>query len=109
MSQAARVLSCQTLAVNVEKMAITTIEGLASGDSLHPVQKAFLAEGAVQCGYCTPGTILATVALLNSNPNPTDKEIVQGLNGNLCRCCGYPKILRAVRRAVTLSSEAEKS
>jgi carbon-monoxide dehydrogenase small subunit len=86
--------------------AITTIEGLASGDTLHPVQQAFLEEGALQCGYCTPGTILATVALLNSNPQPTDKEIIHGLNGNLCRCCGYPKILRAVRRAVTLSSEA---
>ena len=101
-----RVLSCQTLAVNVDKMAITTIEGLASGDALHPVQQAFLEEGALQCGYCTPGTILATVALLSSNPHPTDKEIIHGLNGNLCRCCGYPKILRAVRRAATLSSEA---
>jgi aerobic-type carbon monoxide dehydrogenase small subunit (CoxS/CutS family) len=101
-----RVFSCQTLAVNVDKMAITTIEGLASGDALHPVQQAFLEEGALQCGYCTPGTILATVALLNSTPHPTDKEIIQGINGNLCRCCGYPKILRAVRRAVTLSSEA---
>ena len=101
-----RVLSCQTLAVNVDKMAITTIEGLARGDILHPVQQAFLEEGALQCGYCTPGTILATVALLSGNPHPTDKEIIQGVNGNLCRCCGYPKILRAVRRAVTLSSEA---
>jgi aerobic-type carbon monoxide dehydrogenase small subunit (CoxS/CutS family) len=102
------VLSCQTLAVNVDKMAITTIEGLADGDALHPVQQAFLEEGALQCGYCTPGTILATVALLSSNPHPTDKEIIHGLNGNLCRCCGYPKIFRAVRRAVTLSSEADK-
>ena len=104
-----RVLSCQTLAVNVDKMAITTIEGLADGDSLHPVQQAFLEAGALQCGYCTPGTILATVALLSSNPHPTDKEIIQGINGNLCRCCGYPSIFRAVRRAVTLSSEADKS
>jgi aerobic-type carbon monoxide dehydrogenase small subunit (CoxS/CutS family) len=104
-----RVLSCQTLAVNVDKMAITTIEGLASGDALHPVQQAFLEEGALQCGYCTPGMILATVALLNSNPHPTDKEIIQGVNGNLCRCCGYPQILRAIRRAVTPSSEADKS
>jgi carbon-monoxide dehydrogenase small subunit len=102
-----RVLSCQTLAINVHKMAITTIEGLARGDALHPVQQAFLEEGALQCGYCTPGMILATVALLNRNPRPTDREIIQGLNGNLCRCCGYPKILSAVRRAVTLSSEAK--
>jgi carbon-monoxide dehydrogenase small subunit len=113
-----RVLSCQTLAANVDKLAITTIEGLGVAGRaspslarglLHPVQQAFLEEGASQCGYCTPGMILATVALLSRNPHPTDKEIIHGVNGNLCRCCGYPKILRAVRRAATLSSEAEKS
>ncbi len=76
-----------------------TIEGLAKDDVLHPVQEAFLEEGAVQCGYCTGGMILAAVALLEENANPTDQEIVEGMNGNICRCNGYPKIVNAVRRA----------
>ena len=78
---------------------ITTIEGLATDDSLHPVQQAFLDEGAMQCGYCTPGMILTAVALLKNNPNPTDDDITAAMNGNLCRCNGYPKILNAIRRA----------
>ncbi len=94
-----RVLSCVTPVAQAEKKSITTIEGLAEGDSLHPVQEAFLAEGAMQCGYCTPGMILTAVALLEKNPNPTDDEIAAAMNVNICRCNGYPKILNAVRRA----------
>jgi carbon-monoxide dehydrogenase small subunit len=94
-----RVLSCVTLVAQADKKRITTIEGLATGDSLHPVQEAFLAEGAMQCGYCTPGMILTCVALLAKNPKPTDEEIAEEMNVNLCRCNGYVKILNAVRRA----------
>jgi aerobic-type carbon monoxide dehydrogenase small subunit (CoxS/CutS family) len=84
---------------DVEGRKIVTIEGLAAGGKLHPVQEAFLNEGAMQCGYCTPGMVLATVALLKTHPHPTDAQIVQGLNGNLCRCAAYHAILAAVRRA----------
>lgn len=94
-----RILSCVTPVVQADKKAITTIEGLAKGDSLHPVQEAFLAEGAMQCGYCTPGMIMTAVALLKKNPNPTNEEITTAMNINMCRCNGYPKILNAVRRA----------
>ena len=94
-----RVLSCVTPVALADKKTITTIEGLASDDSLHPVQQAFLAEGAMQCGYCTPGMILTAVALLEKNPKPTDEQIAEEMNTNLCRCNGYPKILNAVRRA----------
>jgi aerobic carbon-monoxide dehydrogenase small subunit len=79
--------------------AITTIEGLAQGDKLHPIQEAFLEEGAMQCGYCTSGMILSAVALLREKPEPTDEEIVAGMDGNICRCNGYVKIMNAVRRA----------
>jgi aerobic-type carbon monoxide dehydrogenase small subunit (CoxS/CutS family) len=92
--------SCLTTAQDVAGKRVTTIEGLAQGDRLHPVQEAFLAENALQCGYCTPGMILATVALVNEKPQATDAEIVSWLNGNLCRCCGYPRILAAARRAL---------
>ena len=71
------------------------------------MQEAFLAEGAIQCGYCTPGMILSTVALLDKNPNPTDAEIVAWMNESLCRCCGYPKILNAVRRAASTAKEVK--
>jgi len=94
-----RVLSCVVPVAQADKKTITTIEGLATGDSLHPVQEAFLAEGAMQCGYCTPGMILTAVALLGKNPNPTDEVIAAAMNVNICRCNGYPKILNAVRRA----------
>lgn len=82
---------------------IVTIEGLANGGALHPVQQAFEDEGAMQCGYCVPGMVLNTVALLRRKPRPTEAEIVEALNGNLCRCCGYPRILAAVRRAIQIS------
>jgi carbon-monoxide dehydrogenase small subunit len=94
-----RTLACVTPVSLANKKAITTIEGLAKGDTLHPVQEAFLEEGAMQCGYCTGGMILTAVALLQENPNPTDEQIVAGMNGNICRCNGYVKIANAVRRA----------
>jgi aerobic-type carbon monoxide dehydrogenase small subunit (CoxS/CutS family) len=93
------VRSCVTPAASAQGKKIVTIEGLAAGDTLHPVQKAFLEEGAIQCGYCTPGMVLNAVALLDRNPDPTDEQIVQGMNGNICRCNGYVKIISAVRRA----------
>jgi aerobic-type carbon monoxide dehydrogenase small subunit (CoxS/CutS family) len=93
------VRSCITPVADADKQAILTIEGLADGEKLHPVQEAFLAEDASQCGYCTPGMILAAVALLKEKPNPTDAEILSRMEGHLCRCCGYPKILKAVKRA----------
>jgi len=94
-----RTLSCITPATQADKKSITTIEGLAAGDALHPVQQAFLDVGAMQCGYCTPGMIMSAVALLRQNSNPTDEQITTAMNGNLCRCNGYPKIHDAIRRA----------
>jgi aerobic-type carbon monoxide dehydrogenase small subunit (CoxS/CutS family) len=94
-----RVLSCVFPASRADKKAVTTIEGLSTGERLHPVQEAFLAEGAMQCGYCTSGMVIAAVALLRKNPQPTDEEIVKAMNRNLCRCNGYTRILKAVRRA----------
>lgn len=91
--------TCITLAVLLDGCSITTIEGLADGDVLHPVQEAFVESGAIQCGFCTPGMVLASVALLNENPSPSDREIREALAGNLCRCTGYTKILAGVRRA----------
>jgi aerobic-type carbon monoxide dehydrogenase small subunit (CoxS/CutS family) len=94
-----RVFSCQTAASKMDGKKIITIEGLASGHTLHPVQQAFLDEGAFQCGYCTSGMIVAAAALLKEKPNPTDAQIRDGMNGNLCRCCSYVRIQSAVRRA----------
>jgi len=91
--------ACITLAVLIDGCSITTIEGLANGDVLHPVQEAFVESGAIQCGFCTPGMVLATVALLNENPAPSDREIREALVGNLCRCTGYTKIFAGVKRA----------
>ncbi len=100
-----RIRSCVTPVSGADKNTITTIEGLADGDSLHPVQQAFLDEGAIQCGYCTSGMILAAAALLKNNPKPTDQQIIEGMNGNLCRCNGFVKILNAVRRAAAQIAE----
>jgi carbon-monoxide dehydrogenase small subunit len=94
-----RARSCSVPVAEVDGREVLTIEGLAQGDALHPVQEAFLAEGAFQCGYCTPGMIMSTIALLSEVPHPTDRQILDWMNGNLCRCCGYPKILSAVHRA----------
>ena len=91
--------SCVAPVGQMEGKTVLTIEGLAAGDALHPVQEAFLAEEAFQCGYCTPGMIMATVGLLKEKPKPTDDEILAALQKHLCRCCGYTRILKAVRRA----------
>jgi carbon-monoxide dehydrogenase small subunit len=91
--------SCCVLAAEVEGCQLTTIEGIAEGDSLHPLQQAFLEEAALQCGICTPGFIVASKALLDVNPNPSEHEIRFWLAGNLCRCTGYDKIIRAVQSA----------
>ena len=92
-------LSCLTAAAQVHGCSITTIEGLAVDGSLHPVQEAFIEYGAVQCGFCTPGVVLAAVHLLDGNPDPTREQIREGLSGNLCRCSGYVKIIDAVEAA----------
>jgi len=93
------VTSCLTPARLADGKQVTTIEGLAPSGRLHRVQQAFLDAEAMQCGYCVPGMILRTVSLLESTPNPTDSQITDALNGNLCRCCGYIRILAAVRLA----------
>jgi carbon-monoxide dehydrogenase small subunit len=93
------ILSCQTLAVSMDGRSITTIEGLSDRGKLHPLQEAFIAEGAIQCGFCTPGMILAAKALLDRNPDPTMEEIRNALRGNFCRCTGYVNIFNAVRKA----------
>ena len=93
------VKSCNVLAVQADGAEIMTIEGLAQGDGLHPVQQAFHEKHALQCGYCTPGFVMATVSLLKENPSPSEEEIRFGLEGNLCRCTGYHNIVRAVEAA----------
>jgi aerobic carbon-monoxide dehydrogenase small subunit len=90
------VKSCTVLAVQADGAEVTTIEGLADGDDLHPLQKAFSKKHALQCGYCTPGMIMAAADLLARNPNPTEEEVRKGLDGNLCRCTGYHNIVQAV-------------
>ncbi len=97
-------LSCLLLPAQVEGAAITTIEGLADGAALHAVQRAFVERGGLQCGYCTPGMVLAAKALLDANPTPTRQEIKEALAGNLCRCTGYASILDAVEEAARLLS-----
>jgi carbon-monoxide dehydrogenase small subunit len=93
------VKSCTVLAVQADGADVTTIEGLATDDDLHPVQRAFQEEHALQCGFCTPGFVMATVSLLKENPSPTETEIRHALEGNLCRCTGYHNIVRAVQAA----------
>ena len=89
------VCSCLVMAADADGSAVTTVEGLSSDGELHPVQEAMLAEGAVQCGFCTPGFVVAGFHLLEMNPHPTDPEIREALSGNICRCTGYGAILRA--------------
>ena len=93
------VKSCTVLALQADGAEVTTVEGLATGDQLHPVQQAFHEQHALQCGFCTPGFVMATVSLLRENPTPTEDEIRHGLEGNLCRCTGYHNIVRAVEAA----------
>jgi aerobic-type carbon monoxide dehydrogenase small subunit (CoxS/CutS family) len=100
------VRSCQTMVSEVVGRDVTTIEGLASDGRLNPVQRAFAEAGAFQCGYCTPGMVVSATALLRRNPSPSRDEIEAALEGNLCRCCGYTRILAAVQRATTLGREA---
>jgi carbon-monoxide dehydrogenase small subunit len=93
------VKSCSVFAVQVDGRSVTTVEGLASGTELHAVQEAFWTEHGLQCGFCTPGFIMAAAYLLEQNPSPSDAEICKGLEGNICRCTGYENILKAVRTA----------
>ena len=94
------VKSCTVLAASTDGAAVTTLEGLAGEDGgLHPVQAAFRAEHGLQCGFCTPGMVMAAIGVLADNPDPTDREVREGLEGNLCRCTGYHNIVRAVRTA----------
>jgi carbon-monoxide dehydrogenase small subunit len=93
------VCSCLVLAAQADGHDVVTVEGLGAGEELHPVQQAFVDAGAVQCGFCTPGLVVATAALLERSPSPSDDEIREALSGNLCRCTGYQKIFDAVRRA----------
>jgi aerobic carbon-monoxide dehydrogenase small subunit len=95
------VKSCTVLAVQADGEEITTIEGLATNGELHPVQRAFHEQHALQCGYCTPGMVLATVSILAENPNPSEEQIRDQLEGNLCRCTGYQNIVRAVQAAAS--------
>ncbi len=96
------VRSCLTLAVEVQGREITTIEGLAPMGELHPVQKAFVEYGAIQCGFCSPGMILTTKSLLDENPSPTEQEARQAISGNVCRCTGYAKIVEAMLKAAEM-------
>lgn len=95
----APILSCLTLAVDVENKSITTIEGLAKDGQPHPIQLAFVNHGAIQCGFCTPGAIISAKALLDKNRKPSHEEIQEAMSGNLCRCTGYIKIIKAVDEA----------
>jgi len=101
-------LSCITLAGTCEGKDITTIEGLAEGDKLHPVQQAYVEHGSTQCGFCIPGFIMSSVALLQKNPKATQTEIEYALDGNICRCAGYPKIFEAIREAGKIMAEEKK-
>jgi carbon-monoxide dehydrogenase small subunit len=98
------VKSCTLLAVQADGSEVTTIEGLANGDELHPVQQAFHEQHGLQCGFCTPGFVMATVSLLRENPSPSEAEIRHSLEGNLCRCTGYHNIVRAVEAAARAGS-----
>ena len=93
------VLACLTLAVETQGKKIVTIEGVADGSTLHPIQKAFVETGAIQCGYCTPGFIMSAKALLDKNPHPTEDEIKEGIANNVCRCTGYVQIVEAIQTA----------
>jgi carbon-monoxide dehydrogenase small subunit len=93
------VLGCMTLAVECDGKSVETIENLSEGEELHPIQESYIEEGAVQCGFCTPGFIMTTKALLEENPSPDEEEIREYLKGNICRCTGYVNIVKAVQKA----------
>jgi carbon-monoxide dehydrogenase small subunit len=95
-------MSCLMLAASYQDAEITTIEGVAEGPDIDPLQRGFMVEGGAQCGFCTPGMILTAKSLLSANPNPSDQEISEALSGNLCRCTGYTQIFTSVRRAIEL-------
>ena len=100
-------MACLMLAVSYQDQEITTIEGVADGSELDPLQRGFAVEGGAQCGYCTPGMILTAKHLLAKNPEPTDQELNEALSGNLCRCTGYTQILASVRKAIELLREKQ--
>jgi carbon-monoxide dehydrogenase small subunit len=102
------VLSCQMLAVTADGAEITTIEGLEKNGELHPLQEAFLEEGAVQCGFCTPGMILTAKELLDNNRDPSAEQIREAIRGNLCRCTGYTNIVKAVRKGAEMMNTEER-
>ena len=99
--------SCLTLAVQADGAEVETVEGLGTVDALHPLQRAFREHHALQCGFCTPGMLMAALDLLRKHPSPTDREIREGLSGNLCRCTGYEHIVRAVRAAAAAEAKTE--
>jgi carbon-monoxide dehydrogenase small subunit len=100
-------MSCIMLAASYQDAEITTIEGVADGSELDPLQRGFMVEGGAQCGFCTPGMILTAKSLLSANPNPTDQEISDALSGNLCRCTGYTQIFASLRKAIELMRERQ--
>jgi carbon-monoxide dehydrogenase small subunit len=102
------VTSCLILAVEAHGKEIVTVEGLAKGGQLHPLQQAFVEEGAVQCGYCTPGMLLSAKAFLDENPRPTQRQVKEAIAGNLCRCTGYVKIVKAIMAAAEKISVGQK-
>jgi carbon-monoxide dehydrogenase small subunit len=102
------VTSCLVLAHSAHDAEITTIEGLATGDKLHPVQQAFVDHGGLQCGFCIPGLIMAATGLLNDNVNPTDEEVRLAISGNLCRCTGYSKVVEAILAAAQIMRDGKE-
>ncbi len=100
--------SCIELAIEAAGKTITTIEGLAEGDALHPIQQAFVDNHGLQCGFCSPGMIMTATALLDRNPEPTEQEVKEALVGNICRCGAYPKIITSVLHAATVMAEARR-
>jgi xanthine dehydrogenase YagT iron-sulfur-binding subunit len=101
--------SCLALSCGLDGATVATIEGIATGEALHPVQAAFIACDAVQCGYCTPGQVMSVIALLQRHPDPTDEQIAEAMAGNLCRCGTYPKIVAAIRQAAAALGAAPTS